>query len=133
MKPFSINRNSWHYKLNKHFFNEDAYDMRSWERRRNNFCSYWRATLFRVIFLTALVAAASTAIGMLGYYIYTHTAQAIITIGGILAGVAVMVGIPITLIVLAGKIKHSDAVQNSIVLQRIRNHKSKICPSVEYK
>ena len=53
MKPFVINRNSWHYKLNRKFMNEYGWsDYRmedQWEPRHNDFCSYWRATIFRMI------------------------------------------------------------------------------------
>lgn len=133
MKPFRINRNSWHYKLNKNFFNEDSWWMeRTWEPRHNNFCSYWRATVFRLLFATLLVAMVTTALGGLGYYIYANTSEAVITLGAIIAAAAVLIGTPILLMVTADKIKQSETIQRSIIMQRIRNHKSKICPSVEY-
>jgi hypothetical protein len=32
MKPFKINRDSWHYKLNRSFFNEYEHSMeRNWD------------------------------------------------------------------------------------------------------
>jgi hypothetical protein len=134
MKPFKINRDSWHYKLNKNFFNEDSFWMeRTWEPRHNNFCTYWRATVFRVFFVTALLAAIGSVFGMLAYYLYTHTGQALFTIGGAILFVVILIGVPLLLVVGTDRIKQSEAVKNSIVLQRIRNHKSKICPSVEYK
>lgn len=105
---------------------------RVWEPRHNNFCSYWRATVFRLLFVLLLLGISSLALGALGYYIYSNTSEALITIGGIIAGAAIMIGAPILVLVSADKIKHSDVIQRSIVLQRIRNHKSKICPSVEY-
>lgn len=106
---------------------------RVWEPRHNNFCSYWRATVFRLLFVLLLLGISSLALSALGYYIYSNTSEAVITIGAVIAGAAVMIGVPILLILTADKIKHSSTVQNSIVLQRIRNHKSKICPSVEYR
>ena len=134
MKPFKINRNSWHYKLNKNFFNEDSFWMeRAWEPKHSNFCSYWRATVFRLIFATAIIAGIGTGFSMLAYYVYAHTGQALFTIGGIILLGTVMIGIPIFLVAGIDRVKNSEAVKNSIVLQRIRNHKSKICPSVEYK
>jgi hypothetical protein len=134
MKPFKINRNSWHYKLNKHFFNEYSYCMeRSWERYHSNFCSYWRATIFRIVFATAISAAILTAFSMLAYALYAHTGQTLFTISAIILLGAVLIGIPLLLVVGTDRIKQSEAVKNSIVLQYIRNHKSKICPSVEYK
>lgn len=134
MKPFKINRDSWHYKLNKHFFNEDSFWMeRSWEPRHNNFCSYWRATIFRLLFATALLAVIGFAFSILAYYLYAHTGQALLTIGGATLFIVILIGVPLLLVVGTDRIKQSEAVKNSIVLQRIRNHKSKICPSVEFK
>jgi hypothetical protein len=105
---------------------------RTWEPRHNNFCSYWRATVFRLLFATLLVAMVTTALGGLGYYIYANTSEAVITLGAIIAAAAVLIGTPILLMVTADKIKQSETIQRSIIMQRIRNHKSKICPSVEY-
>ena len=134
MKPFKINRNSWHYKLNKNFFNENSFCMeRAWEPRHNNFCSYWRATVFRVTLATALLAVIGTGFSILAYYLYAHTGQALFTIGVTILFVVILIGVPLLLVTGIDKVKRSEAVKNSIVLQRIRNHKSKICPSVEYK
>lgn len=105
---------------------------RSWEPRHNNFCSYWRATMFRLIFATALLSVIGFAFSVLAYYLYAHTGQALLTIGGAILFVVCLIGIPFLLVVGVDRIKESEAVKNSIVLQRIRNHKSKICPSVEY-
>ena len=133
MKPFRINRNSWHYNLNKHFFNEDSFWMeRTWEPRHSNFCSYWRATVFRILFATALFSIIAFAFSMLAYALYAHTGQTLLTIGGGILLCLILIGIPLLLVVGVDRIKQSEAVKNSIVLQRIRNHKSKICPSVEY-
>lgn len=133
MKPFKINRDSWHYKLNKHFFNQDSFWMeRVWEPRHNNFCSYWRATVFRLIFATALLTVIGIAFSMLAYALYAHTGQTLLTIGGAILLLVILIGVPLLLVVGTDRIKQSEAVKNSIVLQRIRNHKSKICPSVEY-
>lgn len=134
MKPFKINRDSWHYKLNKHFLNEDSFCMeRAWEPCHNNFCSYWRATVFRLLFATALLAVIGFAFSMLAYYLYAYTGQTLLTIGGAILVLVILIGIPLLLVVGVDRIKQSEAVKNSIVLQRIRNHKSKICPSVEFK
>lgn len=133
MKPFKINRDSWHYKMNKHFLNEDSFCMeRSWEPRHNNFCSYWRATVFRLIFVTSLLSIIGFGFSLLAYALYAHTGQTLLTIGGIILLLAIIIGIPLLLVVGTDRIKQSEAVKNSIVLQRIINHKSKICPSVEY-
>jgi uncharacterized membrane protein YesL len=106
---------------------------RSWEPRHSNFCSYWRATVLRVTLATALFSLVAYAFSMLAYFLYAHTGQTLFVIGGGIIFCVILIGIPLVLVVGVDHIKQSEAVKNSIVLQRIRNHKSKICPSVEYK
>lgn len=133
MKPFKINRDSWHYKLNKHFMNEDQYWMDRWEARHNNFCSYWRATVFRTIFLLLIVVAVVFTIGALTYVFVTDPVGSSIAIAAILG----IVAIPIIGILITGFFKDSlerlEIDKNpSIIVQRYKMYKSKICPSVEY-
>jgi hypothetical protein len=94
MKPFKINRNSWHYKLNKNFANETnmRYD---WEPKHNNFCSYWRATMFRVFFATILAVGIGFILTALGVGAYNNPLAAVGVIGSILGFIAAIVGIAV--------------------------------------
>jgi peptidoglycan/LPS O-acetylase OafA/YrhL len=126
MKAFKINRDSWHYKLNKYFFNPIYRWMEiSWEPRHSDFCSYWRATITRLVAALALVALAILVVGTIGTVIYMYPIDAIITVGGIILLIAV--------IMLSEKLKELSA--NRTQTEQKPNciaYKDRICPMVEY-
>lgn len=133
MKPFVINRKSWHYKLNKHFMNEDEHFMeRGWEPKHNNFCSYWRATMFRLIFATAAIVIGGGILSMLAVGAVTNPMGALYVLLA-LAGIAALIfgGVALALYLDDCKEKNKDKPK-SIVVQRYLTYKSKICPMVEY-
>jgi VIT1/CCC1 family predicted Fe2+/Mn2+ transporter len=139
MKPFKVNRNSWHYKLNRKFFNtrgdNDYYMHDSWEPRHNNFCAYWRATMFRLLFATLLIIGAGAFLFMLGDGIYHHPLDFLITVSLIVGTFATFVLIIVLSELLKSAIaKRGDqpAASESLFVQRYRAYKSKVCPGVEY-
>lgn len=139
MNDFKINRNSWHYKLNKKFLNEDGFSdsaMRLyWEPKVNNFCAYWRATMIRITLILVMIAVVLFLVGGLAFLTYTDPI-------GALSGFAVLFG----MFVLAGIVvasvnyvpeyfkKASDSIENSdsLVVTKYKSFKSKICPGVKY-
>ena len=131
MKPFKINRNSWHYKLNKNFFNESSmqYD---WEPKHNNFCSYWRATMFRMFFAAVMSLFVITMFTSLGFVIYLRPIQFLI---GFLIAVGI-IAIPVVTYLLVEFLKDRNKAKgykpDSLFMQKYKAHKSKICPMVEY-
>lgn len=130
MKVFKINRNTWHYKLNKHFFNESEHWMeRSWEPRHSDFCSYWRATILRMLLVAILAVCTIAFVLMVGIFSYMHPWAALKTIGLIIAVIAGIIGF-VYLLVFADKSK--ETLDKSLFVQKYRAHKSKICPMVEY-
>ena len=133
MKPFVINRNTWHYKLNKHFFQEYEHNMSyNWEPRHNNFCAYWRATVFRVIFACFLAAGVVMALYLTGSAIYYHPIDALILIGSLIGVIALFI---LTILIsekLKSRSSNREPKPESLLVQRYRAHKSKICPMVEY-
>lgn len=140
MNTFKINRNSWHYKFNKNFFNENGYSEYAmqdyWEPKHNNFCSYWRSTFIRMtlflIIATLIVAVAA----FLGFAVVMHTTDTLIA-AGVIIGFLAVVAISIVLVMVFNKgiKKGLDKIQNSdnLFIQKYRVHKSKICPILEYK
>jgi peptidoglycan/LPS O-acetylase OafA/YrhL len=124
MKAFKINRDSWHYKLNKYFFNPIYRWMEiSWEPRHSDFCSYWRATITRLVAALALVALAILVVGTIGTVIYMYPIDAIITVGGIILLIAV--------IMLSEKLKELSANRTQTT-KLYSAYKDRICPMVEY-
>jgi MFS family permease len=136
MKPFVINRNSWHYKLNREFFNPSQYSMQySWEPRHSDFCSYWRATVFRVLWIVLLLGVIVFLIAGAGYVVYTNPWESLFFVGTLLITVAVMVGLAVLGHVAETwwyKRKKTEKPE-SLLAQKYRAHKAKICPMVDYK
>lgn len=133
MKPFKINRNSWHYKLNQNFFNDYQYSMEyNWEPRHNNFCSYWRATTLRVFFATCMSIGLVGMFTMMGVGAYNDPLGAVIMVGSVLGLIATVVGIAFTLQFFSNRKKGKADLPDSLFMQKYKAHKSKICPGVEY-
>lgn len=134
MKPFVINRNTWHYKLNKHFFQEHSNSMEYWwEPRHNNFCAYWRATIFRIIAAFLLTAAVLMILYITGGAIYYHPIDTLIIVGSIIGFFAFLVLSILISEELKSRKSKREPKPESLLVQRYRAHKSKICPMVEYK
>lgn len=133
MQPFKVNRNSWHYKFNMKFFNmhgEFVSGREYWEDKHNNFCSYWRVTMFRMFFAAILSIAAFVFFSMLGAGIYNNPMGAVIIIGFIISAIAAAIGT----VYVGDKIKNrkpSDAPK-SLFVQKYIAYKSKVCPQVTY-
>ena len=133
MKPFKINRNTWHYKLNQKFMNDDGlsdYMMQNyWEYKHRDFCSYWRATIGRVLFLSLLTAVCIILLIGLVNTIYLYPLAMLKGVGVGICIIAAIVG----LIVVSEELKSRKKNQpEGLVAQRYRAYKSKVCPMVEY-
>jgi len=134
MKPFNINRNSWHYKLNQHFFNAEP--MRWWEPEHNNFCSYWRATVIRVFFAAFLAVLAVCILAVLTVASINDPIGAAIVFGSSVLVVGTIIG----LAVLSEYIQERNRERaekgeqpKTVIGKQYAAWKSKVCPSVEYK
>lgn len=134
MKPFKINRKSWHYKLNKNFLNEDGWSevsmKNSWEPKHSNFCSYWRATIIRLIVATFLAFIVIICLygGVVGAY-----QNPIIALKVVASGVAFLVGITGVVLIMIYFDRSKEKLNDNLFVQKYKVHKSKICPEVEYK
>jgi hypothetical protein len=135
MKPFKINRNSWHYKLNQNFLNDRQYHMEYWEDKHNNFCSYWRVTMFRLVFALAGFAIMLLLLTMIGVGIYKDPWEALMVVLGVIGLLSALVGIFAFSVYLDDrkrKRKNEGIIPDSIFVAKLRIYKSKVCPSVEY-
>ena len=133
MKPFVINRNSWHYKLNRNFMNQySSYESGmeyQWEPRHNDFCSYWRATVFRMIGVSLIAALSIMIIGLLGLNVYMYPWETLKVVGSIVGGIVFLVGM---LFLFAAVSVSKERLDKSLFIQKYKAHKSKFCPMVEY-
>lgn len=134
MKPFKINRNTWHYKLNQKLWNDVGWDHNSmkcyWEPKHKDFCSYWRATMFRIIGLTLCISSVGVLVFTFGMLVYQHPIEVLKVVGLIIATIAAIAGLAWA----SEKLKERRQIDapEGLVSQRYRAYKSKICPMVEY-
>jgi lipopolysaccharide/colanic/teichoic acid biosynthesis glycosyltransferase len=134
MKPFKINRNSWHYKLNQNFLNDHQYHMEPWEDKHNNFCSYWRVTMFRLVFASAAAVFILLVLSMIGAGIYQDPLKALIIVGSTVGLFSAVFGIFLFSMYLderKSKRKNED-IPDSLFVAKYKSYKSKVCPMVEY-
>lgn len=131
MQTFKINRNSWHYKMNRTFWNENEHHMEPWEHKHSSFCSYWRATVFRMVGL-AFVSSFLIGMGvMLSIATIMNPATAGYTVLGIVSFFAVVIGIAMGHEYLQ-EYKEKNPEPKTLIGKQYAAYKSKICPSVEF-
>lgn len=132
MKDFNINRNSWHYRLNKSFLNEHGYCQysmqRNWEPKVNNFCTYWRVTMFRLLVATILALVCAT-VGV-GFVLTTinNPIGVAVAIGFAISMFAVPTGVALIFTTSSNRLNNS----NSLFITKVRSVKNKFCPAVNY-
>ena len=131
MKPFKINRNSWHYWLNQHMLNENEHWMEKWEAKHSNFCSYWRATLFRVVWSVICGVILLTMLGMMLVAVYMNPLQALYVLLTVVAVIASIIGGVLAHEYLEDR-RESNPEPKTLIGKQYASYKSKICPSVEF-
>jgi hypothetical protein len=103
----------------------------NWEPRHSNFCAYWRATTFTLVWL---VLIAFGIIGLLYTLVMAIYANPIIALKVTGAFILVIVGAIALGLCFVGisKMNKTVAKSNSLFVQKYRAQKSKICPVVEF-
>lgn len=140
MKPFKVNRDSWHYKLNQHFFNErgnnEWYMRDNWEQKHNNFCSYWRVTMFRLVTAIAFTAGILSFLFVIGVVAYQHPWDTFVVVGGVVGAVLAFCTIGLCGMFLSEYLEkrkyQNKEVPDSLFVTKYKSYKSKVCPMVEY-
>ena len=152
MKPFAVNKNSWHYKMNVEMcktndtLKTSDYAVK-YVQSKDNLCSYWQLTLwsmFKVLVVTTFVLGAIGAIlwvlYMIGYGFIYHTAEALVTTGVLTGFVAFLIGI-----IMLGtwfdkrkkiklnKILHDGETETSLAKAKYSAWKNGFCVPVEFK
>jgi hypothetical protein len=152
MKTFSVNKNAWHYELNVHMaktndrLKRDDYAER-FVQSKDNFCSYWRMTLwsmFKVAVATAfLIGVAGFLMFVLyniGYAFMFHTAQALVGAAVLIGAVALIAGTVLGLNWMdTHKKRKLDAIlyngetETSLAKAKYSTWKNGVCIPVEFK
>lgn len=152
MKAFSVNKNSWHYRLNVSMaktndrLSNDKY-AEKFVQSKDNLCSYWRMTLWSMFKVAAATVLIVGLIGFILFVIYNigyaflfHTTQAI-------AGTVIIVG---TIGLIAGlvllgtwldkrkkrkldMILYHSETETSLAKAQYSSWKNGVCVPVEFK
>jgi len=135
MKKFKINRDSWHYKINTcqfNMFESEDYKKaltKDWEATHADFCSYWRATITKLI-----VAKGLTMFALLLLYILATNIVASLVLAVIIAfAVGIAWAIARADEYTTNKItKVKTNTQPSLLKQKYLAWKHNYCPLVEF-
>lgn len=152
MKPFSVNKNSWHYRLNIRMCktNERLYEDVALAERfvcsKDTICSYWRLTawsVFKVVvivsFLAAVVVAALSLVYLFLHALVTATAYTLLWTGVTIGSFGLVVG----LIVLGTTLDKRKAeklnkvlngeTESSLAAAKYSSWRNKVCVPLEFK
>jgi hypothetical protein len=108
MKAFSVNKNSWHYRLNVRMCKTNDRLTRDdnavkYVMSKDNLCSYWQLTLWSMFkvavsaaFVTVIIFGVLFLLYLFGYALFFHTIQTLIGtamalgVGGFLVGMLML-------------------------------------------
>jgi hypothetical protein len=130
MKPFKIKKNSWHYKLNANFMQDNF--MSRWEQYHSDFCSYWRATIGRLILAGFMLITTLFILSASCRLVYLNPVAATLTVGAILLVFALGIFAAWLAAWLVNRSHNGPSKSDSLFVQKYKAHKAKICPMVEY-
>jgi len=152
MKTFSVNKDSWHYKLNvtmvktNERLNKEDYSER-YVQSKDNLCSYWQMTLWSmfkaaaaVAFVCALVGLVLFAIYSYGYALMFHTNQAlaatVFVVGGFLFVGSIIYGgskLSDRKRIKLNRILYEGETETSLTKAQYSSWKNGVCVPVEFK
>jgi hypothetical protein len=151
MKPFVVEKNSWHYRLNAYALDKGVFDTKErvdmFIRSKDNLCSYWRLTIFSIIKLAAIgvfiggaIFIAGAGVYTLGKAIFMYPLEGLIIIVVVFSAIFVCGLIGYALSVLAErrrkklyKILHEGHTETSLTKAKYDSWKAGVCVPVEFK
>lgn len=133
MKPYVINKDSWHYKL----ISRGKTSYWNLYLAPKDFCSYWRMVVFKILGYIFITCFATLFLAFLGYNIYLDP---IPVLGGLfIAIIALSVFLAISLEKIKERKRKRDYdvefedKKEGLIAMKYRAWKEKTCPMVEYK
>jgi hypothetical protein len=152
MKPFSVNKQSWHYKMNTEMCKtNDSLKQYGYAEKfvqsKDNFCSYWRMTLFSIFKVLVVVTFVLMVASLILFVLYNigsafiyNTAAAFVTTGVVLS----LFVFSICIALLSSwfgkrrseklqKILHNGETETSLAKTKYSSWKNGICLPVEFK
>lgn len=152
MKAFSVNTNSWHYKLNirmvktnERLFRDD--NAEKYVKSKDNLCSYWQMTIWSIFKLVVVFSVAAAIIFFLGSLVFLYVKSIIFNTGPTLVGTGIAIGLLSALFGSIGiavwldkqktikmnKILYDGETETSLAKAKYSSWKSGICVPVEFK
>lgn len=123
MKDFSINRNSWHYRLNAGFLNSYTNDY--WESKHGDFCSYWRSTFAKILLVSFILMLTI----VLCFAVYKDPIGFLAAIFAIIMTVVTIASVSLLYDYITKKYNHKE---DSLFIQKYKSHKLRICSRAVY-
>jgi succinate-acetate transporter protein len=106
--------------------------MEHWEDKHNNFCSYWRVTMFRLVFASAAAVFILLMLFVIGDVIYQNPLKALIIVGSVVGIFSAVFGIFLFSMYLDERKSKRNYEPDSLFVAKYKSYKSKVCPMVEY-
>ena len=152
MKTFSVNKNSWHYKMNlemcltNEMLKRDNY-AEKYVQSKDNFCSYWRMTLFSMFKIAVIFAGIAVLLFGILFVLYNighafiYNLSTALVLTGILIGfLAFVIGIAFVSDwitkrkrIKLNKILHGGHTETSLAKAKYSSWKNGVCVKVEFK
>jgi len=136
MKPYVINKNSWHYKM---ISKDQHWDGFMSHQAPKDFCSYWRMVVGKLLMYAFFIAVGTFFVVFLGYNIYLDP---IPVLAGLFTAIFIVLS-AFSLVISWEKLKERkrkhdydvefEDKQESLLKMKYRAFKEKTCPMVEYK
>ena len=152
MKNFSVNKNSWHYRLNVRMAKtNDRLDRDNLAEiyvcSKDNLCSYWQMTMWSMFKVAVAIAFAVTGIfGVLylfylfGYALMFHTTELFVGIGFVIGLITIIIGMAAVNNWLDKRRKqklhailYDGETETSLAKAKYSSWKGGICVPVEFK
>ena len=127
---FTINRNSWHYKLNMYFMDDwRAWQIEDWEAK--GFCAYWRSTVWKLLVVALVSLILGAVLAILLIILLTEPLFFLV----ILAFIA----LPIALVIFLewfteylDRPHQNKGEPTTLFAQKYKAYKDKVCPAVKF-
>jgi hypothetical protein len=152
MKPFVVNKNSWHYKMNIEMVQTNdrlklSDNAEKFVQSKDNFCSYWRMTLwsmFKIAIVAVIVligvAFVLSLICLYGFALIFNTKEVLLLTGGGILAIAAFFGLILLGVWLdsrkrakLNRILHDGETETSLARAKYSSWKNGVCLPVEFK
>lgn len=127
---YTINRDSWHYKLNTYFMDDwRTWMIEDWEAR--GFCAYWWSTVWKLLIVTVVSLFLGALLAVMLIILFTEPLLFL----GVIGFGAALAGIPLFFfwfIEYLDRPQPNKGEPTSLFAQKYKSYKDKVCPAVKF-